>query len=29
MWAQTIVDKGMQDVWDKNQWDFINPPTDG
>ncbi|NUR25996.1 MAG: hypothetical protein HOV83_09145, partial [Catenulispora sp.] len=24
-WAQTIVDKGMQDVWNKNQWDFINP----
>ena len=28
VWAQTIVDNGMQDVWDKNQWDFINPPTD-
>ncbi|MFD0637519.1 hypothetical protein ACFQ9X_44095 [Catenulispora yoronensis] len=25
VWAQTILDKGMQDVWNKNQWDFINP----
>jgi len=29
VWAQTIVDNGMQDVWDKNQWDFLHPPTDG
>jgi hypothetical protein len=29
VWAQTIVDDGMRDVWNKNQWDFINPPTDG
>ncbi|WP_344661635.1 ArnT family glycosyltransferase [Catenulispora subtropica] len=28
VWAQTIVDKGMQDVWNKNQWDFINPGDD-
>jgi hypothetical protein len=28
VWAQTIVDNGMQDVWNKNQWDFFIPPTD-
>lgn len=28
VWAQTILDKGMQDVWTKNHWDFINPGDD-